>query len=128
MLFRSYFMTIVEVATRYVWTYLIRTKAASRDVIQRWAMDVRKEFGDPERLKGTRFRSDNGGEYTGKIFDKILAEIGMKDEKTEAYNPQSNGIAEGCNQRLLPAMRAVLRHSRRPLKLWGTAVKHVTEV
>ena len=42
-------------------------------------------------------RTDGGGEYCSKEFEAFLAEKGIKHEKTNAYTPQENGVAERRN-------------------------------
>ena len=53
-------------------------------------------------------RSDNGGEYTSKYFEKYLQENGIKHQKTVPYNPQENGVAECMNQTLLNMVRSMI--------------------
>jgi len=40
------------------------------------------------------FRSDGGGEYGSKEFLQYLESKGIHHEKTNAYTPQENGVAE----------------------------------
>ncbi|KAE8892459.1 hypothetical protein PF005_g19859 [Phytophthora fragariae] len=45
-----------------------------------------------------RIRSDNGGEYTGRLFKEYLSKQGIRHEKTVPYTPQQNGLAERMNR------------------------------
>ena len=39
-------------------------------------------------------RSDRGGEYTSKEFERFLVDHNIKHELTCAYTPEQNGAAE----------------------------------
>ena len=44
------------------------------------------------------FCHDNGGEFTGWEFQKILSDFGVKDIPTTSRNPASNSICERMHQ------------------------------
>jgi transposase InsO family protein len=47
-----------------------------------------------------RLHSDHGGEYTGEVFSRFLAEQGTKQRLTMHDTPQHNGVAESLNHHL----------------------------
>ncbi|KAE8957885.1 hypothetical protein PR001_g31221 [Phytophthora rubi] len=57
-----------------------------------------------------RIRSDNGGEYTGRLFKEYLSKQGIRHEKTVPYTPQQNGLAERMNRSLVEMARYMLYH------------------
>lgn len=48
-----------------------------------------------------RMRSDNGGEYFNLAFKKFLVDSGIQHERTVAYTPQQNVLAERMNRSLV---------------------------
>ena len=50
---------------------------------QQYVQRIKVEFGNPV----VTLRSDNGGEYIGKIFESWLLENGIRHETIVAYTP-----------------------------------------
>ncbi|KAE8955602.1 hypothetical protein PR001_g32034, partial [Phytophthora rubi] len=69
-----------------------------------------------------RLRSDNGGEYTGRLFKECLSKQGIRHEKTVPYTPQQNGLAERMNRSLVEMARCMLYHEGIDKKWWAEAV------
>lgn len=74
------------------------------------------------------FCSDGGGEYGSKEFLKYLESKGIHHEKTNAYTPQENGVAERMNRTLVESARALLSDASLPKKYWGDAILHVAHI
>eukprot|EP00253_Pinus_taeda_P027378 PITA_27378 len=51
-------------------------------------------------------RSDNGGEYCSKEFDKYYSENGIHREKTIPGTPQENGVSERMNKTIMERARS----------------------
>ena len=68
------------------------------------------------------FRSDNGGEYSSREFDKFWISRRIKKEFPIPYTPQQNGIAERLNRTIMETARAMIYHSMLPLSFWAEAV------
>ena len=62
-----------------------------------------------KRIKA--LRTDNGLEYVNSHLSSILKNIGFIHEKTVAYSPEQNGLAERFNRTLLECMRSMLMDS-----------------
>ena len=43
---------------------------------------------------------DNGGEFTGWEFQKLLADFAIKDEPTTSHNPGVNGVCEWMHKQI----------------------------
>ncbi|GMF34426.1 unnamed protein product [Phytophthora fragariaefolia] len=69
-----------------------------------------------------RLRSDNGGEYTDKLFKAYLIRNGIKHEKPVPYTPQQNGLAERMNRSLVEMARCMLYHEGIDKKWWAESV------
>ncbi|GMF39074.1 unnamed protein product [Phytophthora fragariaefolia] len=69
-----------------------------------------------------RLRSDNGGEYTDKLFKVYINHNDIKHEKTVPYTPQQNGLAERMNRSLLEMARCMLYHEGIDKRWWTEPV------
>jgi hypothetical protein len=74
-----------------------------------------------EKLTGNNIkvlRTDNEGENTSNEFIYFFKEAWIKREKTVAYNPQQNGVAERKNQFIFSAVKAMIHYQIFPMVLW----------
>ena len=117
---KRYYVTFTDKATHYSVAFLMHKKSETLESFQ--ALDARweKNYG----IKIKLLRSDNGGEYKNKEFDKYLAERGIQHRFTVHNTPEHNGIAERLNRTLLEKVRAILHAADLPGFLWGEALKH----
>jgi hypothetical protein len=69
-----------------------------------------------------KFRSDNGTEYTNRAFEEFLDTYGTHIQRTCAYTPQQNPVAERANRTIHESANALLIHSGMPTRFWGEAV------
>ncbi|PNF28857.1 hypothetical protein B7P43_G04431, partial [Cryptotermes secundus] len=68
-------------------------------------------------------RSDNGGEFCGKLFNEMLKQKGIKREFSVPYNPQQNGTAERANRSILEKTRCMLYDSGCNKRYWAEAAQ-----
>ena len=59
---------------------------------------------------------DNGGEFSGWEFQKLLSDFGIKDVPTTSRNPDSNGICERMYLTVGNVLRTLI-HSEPPRTL-----------
>ena len=78
-----YYVTFIDDATRNTWIYGIQNKSDVFDTFKKWKYLVEIEIG--KKLKC--LRSDNGGEYYNKEFDRYCSEHGIRREKTVPRTP-----------------------------------------
>ncbi|GMF70869.1 unnamed protein product [Phytophthora fragariaefolia] len=99
-------VTFIDDYSRHVTVYFMKAKSEvlSKFKIYKAAM----ENATGKTIK--RLRSDNGGEYTDKLFKAYLNRNGIKHEKTVPYTPQQNGLAERMNRSLVEMARCMLYH------------------
>lgn len=88
-----YVLTFIDDFTRFVWIYLLKSKA-----------EVQARFADFVQLMETQIgvkvkciRTDNGGEYTSGRFNAFCANNGIVHQTSSPYTPQQNGLAERMN-------------------------------
>eukprot|EP00253_Pinus_taeda_P031778 PITA_31778 len=67
-------------------------------------------------------RTENGGEFTSKVFDSYCKDARIERHKTTVYTPQQNGVAEHMNMTLLQRARSMLSNARLQKELWMEAV------
>eukprot|EP00731_Ephydatia_muelleri_P012155 Em0006g1049a len=68
------------------------------------------------------FRSDNGGEYISKEFEKFLLDKGIHHELSAPYSPAQNGVAERINRTLMESARTMMAQAGLSDKYWAEAV------
>ena len=88
-----YFITFVHGNTRQVWAYPLSTKDEVLSTFTQGGTDVELQSG--RRVK--TLRSDNGGEYTSRVFKKYLSGKGIRHQRSAPYTPMQNGVAERMN-------------------------------
>ncbi|KAE8953466.1 hypothetical protein PF011_g32402 [Phytophthora fragariae] len=74
------------------------------DVLEKFKM-VKADMENATGRMIKRIRSDNGGEYTGRLLKEYLSKQGIRHEKTVPYTPQQNGLAERMNRSLVEMAR-----------------------
>jgi transposase InsO family protein len=82
----EYIVVIVDDFSSYSWIGLIKTKDKTLIYFKNWYT----EFVHTKH-KIIHLRSDRGGEFINKAFDKFLKEKGIKHLQTTPYTPQQNG-------------------------------------
>ncbi|KAE9278534.1 hypothetical protein PR003_g28491, partial [Phytophthora rubi] len=102
----TYAVTFIDDFSRHVTVYFMKKKA---EVLEKFKMfKAGMENATGRKIK--RIRSDNGGEYTGRLFKEYLSKQGIRHEKTVPYTPQQNGLAERMNRSLVEMARCMLYH------------------
>ena len=67
-------------------------------------------------------RSDNGGEYCSKEFDRYCSEHGICRENIIPRTPQENGVSERMNRTIMECARCMRLHAGLPLQFWVDVV------
>ena len=73
-----------------------------------------------KRIKA--LRTDNSLDYVNSHLSKILKNNGIIHEKTVAYSPEHNGLAERFNRTLLECMRSMLMDLGVDGDFWAEAI------
>nr|GFC06653.1 retrovirus-related Pol polyprotein from transposon TNT 1-94 [Tanacetum cinerariifolium] len=79
---------------------------------------VEKEKG----LKIKSMRSDRGGEFLSKEFNKFCKDNGIRRFLTAPYSPQQNGVVKRKNRTILNMVRSMLKSKKTPKEFWAEAV------
>ena len=112
-----YFVTFKDDFSGYCVIHFIKQKSEVMAFFQQYVQRIKVEFGNPV----VTLRSDNGGEYIGKIFERWLLENGIRHETTVAYTPEQNGVAERINRTILESARSMMHFASLSLSLWAEA-------
>eukprot|EP00253_Pinus_taeda_P024886 PITA_24886 len=88
------------------------------DTFKKWKALFEIETG--KKLKC--LRSDNGGEYCSKDFDRYCSKDGIRREKTVPRTLQENGVSERMNKIIMERARCMRLHAEFPLQFWADVV------
>lgn len=90
------------------------------------SVDIFKSFkacGENEAERKIKtLRTDRGGEYCSKIFEKFCCDQGIRKELTTAYTRKQNGVSERKNRTILNMMRSLLARGKIPKNFWPEAM------
>jgi len=89
----EYFLTFIDDSTHYAWIYVLKHKDEVFKCFQQWKILVEKANANMLKV----LRTDNGGEYTSKMFEEFLRSEGIRHERTIPKTPEQNGVAERMN-------------------------------
>ncbi|KAJ0392142.1 hypothetical protein ATCC90586_011575 [Pythium insidiosum] len=125
-----YFVVFVDEYTRYLFTFLMKTRDELYHVYESLRRKVRKEINyvysvvavyDEEIM---RVQSDNAKEY--EKLARQVAQYGTRFRFTQSYTPQQNGMAERRMRMIMEKALCLLFQGHLPCALWGEAVMTAT--
>ena len=88
--------------------YFLKQKSDAVMATEKCIADM-APFGKIKRL-----RSDNGGEYTSKLFEKLMLKNQIRHEFSAPYSPHQNGTAERLWKTLYSVARSLLFQAKLP--------------
>ena len=106
----QYAMVVTDNFTKYCQIYATRTKstkAAADKVFNHFIL----EFGFPERL-----HSDQGGEFTSKLFRELQRLAEIRPSTTTPYHPQGNGQTERMNRTVCNMLKSLSEPAKKDWK------------
>lgn len=99
--------------------YVLKSKDGVASAFANYKTFVENQTG--RKIKCVR--TDNAPEYVGGEFAKILQESGIMHQRSVAFSPQQNGIAERMNRTLVEMTRCMLDDAGLPDKWWAEALQ-----
>ena len=114
----KYFITFIDDKTRKSFVYFLKSKDEVFEKFKEFKALVENQTG--KRIKA--LRSDNGGEYVSNAFSKYLKAHGIHHQKTVAYTPEQNGVAERANRTIVERARSMLHAEGMGYEFWAEAV------
>ena len=112
-----YFVTFIDEMSGRMAITLLKQKSEVFERFKEYQARVERETG--KKIK--ELRSDGGGEYTGQLFQKYLAERGITQKIVPPYTPRYNGRAQQANRTIMEMVRCMLFDARLEQKFWGYA-------
>lgn len=115
-----YMYLIVDDYSRYIWMRPLKSKDETFNYFKEyvaWAENLHQAQG----LRLQHVRSDNGGEFTSKVFDQYLISKGITRERTNPETPQQNGVAERANRTIFETTRTMLHAAKLDKPFWAEA-------
>ena len=95
----QYLLTIMDLSTRFPEAIPLRKITAK--VVVEALMQFFTRYGLPKEVQ-----SDQGSNFMSGVFQEVLRELGIKQLKSSAYHPQSQGALERYHQTLKNMIRA----------------------
>lgn len=114
----QYFATFIDDHSRLTHVYPLRHKSECFTYFLKYRNTVETQTGRKIRS----LRSDGGGEYISAEYTTFLSDNGIIHQKTCAYTPQQNGVAERMNRTLKDLVRAMLHHKAIDTDFWAEAL------
>ena len=103
-----YFMLMIDDYTRMTVVSFLKKNTEAFECFRIYKELVKNETN----LKIKCLRSDNGGEFTSKVFQQYCDENGIKRKFSTTTTPQQNGVAERKNRTVQEMARTMLNDSK----------------
>ena len=113
----KYAICFVDDFSGAIFVYLLKNKCDSVVAAEKFLSDV-SPYGKVKCL-----RTDNGTEFSSKVFGGLLRKNLIKHEFSAPYSPHQNGTAERAWRTIFEMTRCLLLEARLPKYLWTYAVK-----
>ena len=94
----------IENYSRKVWIKFLKSKDEAFQSFKEWKQLVENQTGKLVKC----LRTDNGLEFCNKAFDNLCKSSRIKRQKTCAYTPQQNEVAERMNITIMSKVRSML--------------------
>ncbi|MBW0540467.1 hypothetical protein O181_080182 [Austropuccinia psidii MF-1] len=117
---KSYALIIQDHHSSLATLYPLRQKSEAAQTIIEWI----NKFNNLTDFKVKRIRTDNGGEFTSKMFVEALKARGIIHEKTMPYEHHQAGKIERTNRTIAEAARSMLIDSGLQVEMWPYAFRH----
>ena len=114
-----YFVTFIDDKSRFTAVYFMQRKDQVFEKFKEYEAMVTNVTGKNIKI----LRSDNGGEYTSKVFVDYLRKKGIQRQLTIPRTPQQNGVAERMNRTIQEAARSMMHNAGLEYGFWGEAVE-----
>lgn len=117
----KYGLVIVDDYSRWTWVKFLKHKDESHFVFTEFCNQVQNE----KEMNIITVRSDHGGEFENKFFEKYFKENGISHDFSYPRTPQHNGVVEHKNRTLKEMARTMINKTGMVKHFWAEAV-HIT--
>nr|GFA60524.1 hypothetical protein [Tanacetum cinerariifolium] len=108
---KRYVLVIVDDYSRYTWTYFLRSKDETPEVLIDFLRLVQRGLQAQVRV----VRTDKGTDFLNQTLHAYFAAEGILHQTSVARTPEQNGVVERRNRTLVEAARTILRAAKVPL-------------
>ncbi|KAG8484431.1 hypothetical protein CXB51_022868 [Gossypium anomalum] len=113
-----YYVTFVDMHSRYTWIYFLKSKAEVLQCFLQFKQMVSVQFGCTIKS----LQSDWGGEY--QSLSRELARHGIQHRVTCPHTSEQNGVAERKHRQVVDMGLTLMAQASLPLDLWYYAFAH----
>jgi len=89
---------------------LIKAKSEAFNMFQKFKILVEKQSRKSIKI----LRTDGGGEYTSKVFEKFCEDNDIVHEVTAPYTPKHNGLVQRRNRSMFDMTISMLKLKKMP--------------
>jgi transposase InsO family protein len=114
---KIYFITFIDDFSRMCWVYFLGQKSEVFSVFRKFQKIVERQSDCLIK----KLRSDKGGEYNSKEFEKFCEDVDLERQLTVGYTPEQNDIAERKNRIIVEMTRMMMNEKGLPLTFWAEA-------
>ncbi|GJY26087.1 retrovirus-related pol polyprotein from transposon TNT 1-94 [Tanacetum coccineum] len=115
---KKYVLVIFDDYSRYTWTYFLRSKDETPEVLIDFLRLVQRGLHAQVRT----VRTDKGMEFLNKTLHAYFATEGLRHGTSTARTPKQNGFVKRQNRTLVEAARTMLSAAKVPLFFWAKAI------
>nr|GEV69221.1 retrovirus-related Pol polyprotein from transposon TNT 1-94 [Tanacetum cinerariifolium] len=115
---KIYVLVIVDDYSRYTWTYFLRSKDETPEVLINFLRLVQRGLQAQVRV----VRTEKGMEFFNQTLYAYFAAEGILHQTSVARTPEQNGAVERRNRTLVEAARTMLSAAKVPLFFWAEAI------
>ncbi|MBW0491221.1 hypothetical protein O181_030936 [Austropuccinia psidii MF-1] len=113
----KYVLVLIEDYSRFNRIYPLTEKSQAAEYIKSYLMEIKNKLDTTPAF----IHTDHGGEFSSQSLVNFLTGQGISLERGPPELPQTNGVAERFNQKLLSKMRCLLGQSDIPISYWDEA-------
>ncbi|GBP29747.1 Retrovirus-related Pol polyprotein from transposon TNT 1-94 [Eumeta japonica] len=113
-----YYILFVDDHSKMAFIYFMKAKSEAFKYFKEFQSMVENQ----KNRKIKVFRTDNGGEYCNKDFDRYLKQQGIIHQRTNPYTPEQNGVCERMNRSLVEKARCLIFDASLHKKFWAEAM------
>nr|GEY92133.1 retrovirus-related Pol polyprotein from transposon TNT 1-94 [Tanacetum cinerariifolium] len=115
---KRYVLVIIDDYSRYTWTYFLRSKDETPEVLIDFLRLIQRGLYAQVRI----VRTHKGTEFLNQTLHAYFASKGIHHQMSVARTPEQNGVVERRNRTLVEAARTMLSAAKVPLFVWAEAI------
>nr|GEZ23314.1 retrovirus-related Pol polyprotein from transposon TNT 1-94 [Tanacetum cinerariifolium] len=115
---KKYVLVIVDDYSRYTWTYFLRSKDETPEVLIISSGLSKEDF----MLKLELFELTKGIKFLNKTLHAYFASKGINNQTFVTRTPEQNGVVERRNRTFVEVARTMLSAAKVPLFFWAEVI------